>query len=102
MPTPSDSPVVSRPVTPGFEMDEDEHIIEIDVESVLFDVSLGLSLLSPFPQGGRHEHRKKLTGKCHSACADGWNLDQLVTCRRGRLEVVRRDLPARPRGYFGL
>ena len=40
MPTPSDSPVVSRPVTPGFEMDEDEHIIEIDVESVLFDVSL--------------------------------------------------------------
>ena len=40
MPTPSDSPVVTRPSTPGFDMSsEDDHIIEIDVESVLFDVS---------------------------------------------------------------
>jgi hypothetical protein len=39
MPTPAESPVVTRPSTPGFDMSEDEHIIEIDVESVLFDVS---------------------------------------------------------------
>lgn len=42
MPTPSESPVVTRPSTPGFDMSsEDDHIIEIDVESVLFDVSRG-------------------------------------------------------------
>jgi len=53
MPTPSDSPVVSRPVTPGFEMDEDEHIIEIDVESVLFDVSPFSVLLALISLGGK-------------------------------------------------
>lgn len=39
IPTPVDSPTITRPTTPGMDMSEDPHIIEIDVESVLFDVS---------------------------------------------------------------
>jgi hypothetical protein len=51
MPTPAESPVVTRPSTPGFDMSEDEHIIEIDVESVLFDVSRCVFLLATATRG---------------------------------------------------
>lgn len=47
MPTPIDSPTITRPTTPGFEMSEDQSTIEIDVESVLFDMDGTLINSSP-------------------------------------------------------
>ena len=94
MPTPSDSPVVTRPSTPGFDMSsEDDHIIEIDVESVLFDVSFSQSESVPM---------RVVLIPDFSHRTDGRNFDQLVPGRRRRLEVVCRDLTLGPRGHFGL
>lgn len=47
IPTPVESPTITRPTTPGMDMSEDPHIIEIDVESVLFDMDGTLINSSP-------------------------------------------------------
>jgi hypothetical protein len=82
LPSPAESrarsPMPAGAVTPAMEPSENPHIAEIDVESVLFDVSL--------------ERISSLIIELTGEILDGRYSDQLLACCRQGMELVRSDL----------